>query len=243
MVERPMVLFLFEVGGTKALWEPLERWLAARKYHAVFQPGSGGSGGVVAACDRGQAKLNEKKCLDLRVLGIKVRCAADGRVRKFAGMHGFNKETAASDLDDDGEPRRACFARQLARATEWMEDIGGLLVGDFNRVMCKRWRASSHRLTDDDKRVRRAAGWACACCDGGAACGAGVVAGAAGPMTTVQKAWLSPNFDRLRKAHRDRTWDDKTKGEPICQSCAVTKKPTPIQVPKDGRVHLRVLTT
>jgi MoaA/NifB/PqqE/SkfB family radical SAM enzyme len=73
--------------------------------------------------------------------------------------------------------------------------------------------------------------------------GGPVVAGADAPMTTVQKAWLSPNFDRLRKAHRDRTWDDKASGEPICQSCAVTKKPTPIQVPKDGRVHLRVLSS
>ena len=66
--------------------------------------------------------------------------------------------------------------------------------------------------------------------------GGPVVAGAAAPMNTVQKAWLSPNFDRLRKAHRDRTWDDKATGEPICQSCALTKKPTPIQFSKDGRV-------
>jgi hypothetical protein len=73
--------------------------------------------------------------------------------------------------------------------------------------------------------------------------GGPVVAGADAPMTTVQKAWLSPNFERLRNAHRNRTWDSKTNGEPICQSCAVTKKPTPIQIPKDGRVHLRVLST
>jgi hypothetical protein len=71
--------------------------------------------------------------------------------------------------------------------------------------------------------------------------GGPVVAGADAPMTTVQKAWLSGNFERLRNAHRNRTWDSKTEGEPICQSCAVTKKPTPIQFPKDGRVHLRVL--
>jgi hypothetical protein len=67
--------------------------------------------------------------------------------------------------------------------------------------------------------------------------GGPVVAGAEAPMTTVQKAWLSPNFDRLRKAHRDRTWDSKTNGEPICQSCAVTKKP-PDRVSEGRRVHL-----
>ncbi len=30
-------------------------------------------------------------------------------------------------------------------------------------------------------------------------------------------------------------------GEPICQACAVTKKPTPIPVPKDGRASRAVL--
>ena len=62
-------------------------------------------------------------------------------------------------------------------------------------------------------------------------------------MKTIQEAWHSPNFQRLRQSHRDRTWDRAQGGEPICQSCAVTKKPTPMEIPKDGRVHLRVLTS
>ena len=59
-----------------------------------------------------------------------------------------------------------------------------------------------------------------------------------GPVTevahkaqTIQEAWMSENFDRLRRAHRDRTWDlDGKEGEPICLNCAVTKKPTPIAI-------------
>jgi hypothetical protein len=47
----------------------------------------------------------------------------------------------------------------------------------------------------------------------------------------IQDAWTSENFDRLRRAHRERTWDrDGDEGETICRHCAVTKKPTPIAV-------------
>jgi hypothetical protein len=48
---------------------------------------------------------------------------------------------------------------------------------------------------------------------------------------SIQHAWTSENFDRLRRAHRERTWDREGKhGEPICRHCAVTKKPTPIAI-------------
>jgi hypothetical protein len=48
---------------------------------------------------------------------------------------------------------------------------------------------------------------------------------------SIQHAWTSENFDRLRRAHRERTWDQGGKrGEPICRHCAVTKKPTPIAI-------------
>jgi MoaA/NifB/PqqE/SkfB family radical SAM enzyme len=61
--------------------------------------------------------------------------------------------------------------------------------------------------------------------------GGPVVDGAAAPKRSLREAWASPNFERLRKAHRERTWDrDGAEGEPICRSCAVTKAPTPIEV-------------
>jgi len=48
------------------------------------------------------------------------------------------------------------------------------------------------------------------------------------PLKSLREAWASPNFERLRRAHRERTWDDPRLGEPICRSCAVTKRPTRI---------------
>ncbi len=49
--------------------------------------------------------------------------------------------------------------------------------------------------------------------------------------SSVRDVWASQNFERIRKAHRERTWDRTgSEGEPICQSCAVTKVPTPFEV-------------
>jgi MoaA/NifB/PqqE/SkfB family radical SAM enzyme len=49
-------------------------------------------------------------------------------------------------------------------------------------------------------------------------------------VKTVKEAWASGNFDRLRAAHRNRTWDrGGADGEPICRSCAVTKAPVRIE--------------
>jgi MoaA/NifB/PqqE/SkfB family radical SAM enzyme len=48
-------------------------------------------------------------------------------------------------------------------------------------------------------------------------------------MKSLKEAWASPNFERLRQAHRTRSWDDPAGGEPICRSCAVTKLPTRIE--------------
>jgi hypothetical protein len=48
---------------------------------------------------------------------------------------------------------------------------------------------------------------------------------------SIQEAWTSANFNRLRKSHRDRTWDRPgPSGESICRACAVTKTPTPLKI-------------
>ena len=42
-------------------------------------------------------------CLGLYFFArAEVVCKADGRVRRFVGLHGINKETADGDVDDDG---------------------------------------------------------------------------------------------------------------------------------------------
>ena len=61
--------------------------------------------------------------------------------------------------------------------------------------------------------------------------GGSVAPNGGAPHKTIQETWTSENFDRLRSAHRDRTWDrEGAEGEPICRHCAVTKKPTPIAI-------------
>jgi hypothetical protein len=49
---------------------------------------------------------------------------------------------------------------------------------------------------------------------------------------SLKEAWASPNFHRLRHAHREKTWDRPgTEGESICRACAVTKVPVSIKTP------------
>jgi hypothetical protein len=57
-----------------------------------------------------------------------------------------------------------------------------------------------------------------------------------GSMVSIREAWASRNFNRLRDAQRNRTWDKAAAkgGEPICQNCAVTKMPTRLAVPNRG---------
>jgi MoaA/NifB/PqqE/SkfB family radical SAM enzyme len=59
--------------------------------------------------------------------------------------------------------------------------------------------------------------------------GGPVVSNDRDPALSIRQTWASPNFNRLRKSHRDRTWDQPgAVGEPICRACAVTKVPVPL---------------
>ena len=73
--------------------------------------------------------------------------------------------------------------------------------------------------------------------DGGA-----VTANAPAPLRSIKDAWATSNFERLRNAHRQKTWDRPgAAGENICQSCAVTKRPeriAPVRNEQTGRVVL-----
>ena len=62
--------------------------------------------------------------------------------------------------------------------------------------------------------------------------GGPVVPNLHGPtLRSLREVWLSPNFERLRAAQRQRTWDRPgSEGEPICRNCAVTKAPTRLLV-------------
>lgn len=60
--------------------------------------------------------------------------------------------------------------------------------------------------------------------------GGPVVANTNRPILSLEEAWASPNFARLRQAHREKTWDRPgSAGEAICRACAVTKSPIHIE--------------
>jgi hypothetical protein len=188
MVERPTVLFILEVFGARDEWVTLKKWFKQRGYNAILLAGRGAKGsaanGIVAAIDAKQASFDAGGLrLADRVLGVQVKCKADGRTRRFVGLHGMNTETKRRDLREDGTATRACYAQQLSAAAEWTQE-GGVICGDFNRVLCESWRVGGHTLTNDDRRTRDLAGWRCACCDGTAAAAHGSTARFTGDQWT-----------------------------------------------------------
>ena len=58
------------------------------------------------------------------------------------------------------------FQSQLRDSMEWLEQRGGgLLLGDFNRVVCCKWRCGNRvELNSGDRALRKAARWGCECC-------------------------------------------------------------------------------
>jgi hypothetical protein len=64
--------------------------------------------------------------------------------------------------------------------------------------------------------------------------GGPVLADGRAPALSLHQAWASPNFERLRRAHRERSWDDPRRGEPICRHCAVTKRPERLDSKEDS---------
>ena len=162
---RPGLLMLGEVSGNRKQWKHLRKWFACRGYSAQLVVGPGNVNGVVVAAERTQAKLVRVSRIMNRVVGAEVRCVADRVTRAWVYMHGYNKETTKADWDDSGEAQGECFARQAQAAKDWIDAHGGgIMCGDFNRVMCSKWRRSAGGLTADDRRMREMAGWRCRCC-------------------------------------------------------------------------------
>ena len=59
--ERPLVLFLMEVAGTRKDFSSLRRWLKGRQYSSQILCGGGGKNGIVVAVDTTQGKLRSSR--------------------------------------------------------------------------------------------------------------------------------------------------------------------------------------
>ena len=67
------------------------------------------------------------------MLGVEV-AGADKVCRRFVLMHGLHRSEAA-------------FESQLRSAEQWTSDVGGLVLGDINRIVCRSWRSGALRAT------------------------------------------------------------------------------------------------
>ena len=143
-------------------YQGVRRWFRRRGYECRTLAGEGSDGagtanGIVIAVRTGFGRPLGFARLAERVLGVEVWSKHERRARRVVGMHGFSED----------KPGRR-FRQQLVAADTWlMERGGGLLVGDLNRVPCRRFRAGQHTLNAGDAALRRWLGWSCACCGGG----------------------------------------------------------------------------
>ena len=86
---------------------------------------------------------------------IKHKQEPGKEVRSYVCMHGLHPVPKAAV----GE----CFESQLLSSLDWLgQRGGGLLLGDFNRVVCRKWRCSGAMLNAGDRALRQAARWSCA---------------------------------------------------------------------------------
>ena len=204
MPSAPLLLWLFEVAGDMQDMRQARRWFKQRGYEIRFLTGEGGSGreigedgnrtnGIIVALRMRAARFVEYRRLHERVMGVKVAMRGPGGATlNFCGLHGMHK----------ARPGRS-FAMQMGAVEQWMQAYGGgVLSADFNFIPCARWREAlvrseqaegRTRMNGNDKVLRLACAWSCACCwadgDGG---GAGsmrteVVAGADGSISWTRR--------------------------------------------------------
>ena len=154
---RPAVVVVCEVSGDWHAMKKLRSWVASKlQYDMRILTGEdgGATNGIVVLVDRAQGSFGNFKRLAKRVIGFEVVHKADARRRAYVGMHGLFS---------------AAFGQQLKEAETWLRERGGgLVLGDFNHVPCRRWRVSGVALTAQDKLMRRFCGAVCEseCCSG-----------------------------------------------------------------------------
>ena len=173
----PDVLGVTEIIANVRQLKGIRKWFRPKGYEVVLLAGEGGSrrdpdvhsntNAILVAVRRSTIQLVNYGRRAERVLGVEVRVKAERRLQRVCFIHGLHGVTT-SHGDVAGEHPVRSFAFQLTQAKDWLlEKGGGMLIGDLNKVPCSRWRASGAPLTDDDKLLRRRAGWKCACCPAG----------------------------------------------------------------------------
>ena len=162
---RPKVVMLVEVAGTIADLRQLRKWFRALGYEADVAAGAGGgegssgsnANGAVVAVRRGKGAKIKLLRRAARVCGVQVD-----------GEHGGWRAALVHGLDGTQ------FSDQLRQGRGWVEARqGGVVLGDFNHVVCVSGRQQRDGLTRSlgagDKALAKLAGWRCSCCSNVAA--------------------------------------------------------------------------
>ena len=171
-LSEPTVVFLEEVTGSLAdVRIGLRRTFTRLGYATLMLHGAGrGAGtelsqanGTFAAVRKGSAPfVGGAWRVAARCLGVQIKHTRSNRARQsettsvHARLHHPVAQAEASER----------FESQLRSSLDWLEQrSGGLLLGDFNRVVCRKWRlGTSVRLNSSDRALRQAARWGCECC-------------------------------------------------------------------------------
>ena len=180
--QRPQVVGLAEVTGVFEDMRGLRKWFRGKGYLIQFLVGekapcreervqevegreAKGNNSVVVAYRRDAVTCMSFERLATRVLAVELWSKAEKRARRVVVMHGLHEEIRAVD-EDRGVVPAWSFRTQLREARGWLGARGGLLLGDLNRVPCKRWRMgeSVRELDVADRELREVVGWSCSCC-------------------------------------------------------------------------------
>ena len=163
----PWVWGLLEVEGSRGDIYLLRKRMHACGYRAVILRGEldpGSASGVprwlncvVILLRSGAVSLVDRpRRLAARVFSVRYRRTggAAGVARRAVVMHGLHAEDAVSGDD---------FSVQVAGVAAVARG-GGLLLGDFNHVLCAAWRRVGYVLAAGDRELRALGGSVCRCC-------------------------------------------------------------------------------
>ena len=172
----PSLVLLAEVDGGHVDMQRMRGWAGRQGYNMRWLMASStpGVNGIVALLRKEAGAFGRVVALHERVLGVEVlhrRGVADGRRRQYVAIHGLHGHEGTGESGDvvwsgagRGQVSRGVSA-QLAAARACTEAAGGgVIIGDFNAVPCKRWRTAGTAIGVSGRLLRRICGRVCSCC-------------------------------------------------------------------------------
>jgi len=160
----PSVLCLLEVSGGAEPFRQLRSWFKARGYESkrLAAESRGGLNGAVVAWRRRAVRIKSVVRVAPRTWAFEGSWQESGRRRRLVLIHGLHSAETAEDNGAVG---------QIDAAEKWLGGRPGLIIGDLNGTLCRRWRSGDTTSQSAmDRRVRDLVGWRCHCSFGKEVC-------------------------------------------------------------------------